>query len=112
MTKRIAILLAGAASLAVLTACEDPGEVYEGEPNEVTEAEAVTPPPPPPPAPPPPPPAGKVQAMESVIVTGRGQSADMAVRSAPSPMVGVSPPQQVPQPMPGDVDRERFEDVE
>ena len=37
--------------------------------------------------------------------------ADIVVRSAP-PAVGMAPPQMVPQPMPGDIDRERFEDVE
>ncbi|MEO0816868.1 MAG: VWA domain-containing protein [Pseudomonadota bacterium] len=99
MTKRIAILLAGAASLAVLSACEDPGEVYEGEPGEVTDA--VAPPAPPPPPPPPPSPQA---VMES------GAMADMFSRSAPT--AGMAPPQVLPQPVPGDVDRDRFEDVE
>ncbi|MEL6567428.1 MAG: VWA domain-containing protein [Pseudomonadota bacterium] len=99
MTKRISILLAGAASLAVLSACEDPGEVYEGEPGEVTDA--VAPPAPPPPPPPPPSPQA---VMES------GAMADMFSRSAPT--AGMVPPQVVPQPVPGDVDRDRFEDFE
>ncbi|MEO0465936.1 MAG: VWA domain-containing protein [Pseudomonadota bacterium] len=99
MKHRIAFLMAGAASLAILAACEDPNEVYEGEPAEVTDVTA-----PPAPPPPPPPPPQPLAAQES------GAMADMAFRAAP--MVGMTPPQMVPQPMPGDIDRERYEDVE
>jgi len=39
-------------------------------------------------------------------------SPQAAIRAAPMPTGGMAPPQQVPQPMPGDVDREKYEDVE
>ncbi|MEM9739972.1 MAG: VWA domain-containing protein [Pseudomonadota bacterium] len=107
MTKQIAFLLAGAASLAVLSACEDAGEPYDGEPGTVNDAVA----PPAPPPPPPPPVSGELRIQETVTVTGRA-AADQALMSSPAPAVGLAPPQMVPQPIPGDVDRDRFEDVE
>jgi len=97
MTKKIAFLLAGVASLAVLSACEDPGEVYEGEPGEVSDA--VAPPAPPPPPPPPPSPQPMAEMSQGL-------------HSRAAPTAGMAPPQMQPQPMPGDIDRERFEDVE
>ena len=108
MTSRTTILLAGVASLAILAACENANEPYEGEPNVVTDP--TTPGPPPPPSPPA---QSEAEAVDSITVTGskRAAEADMAM-SMPAPAVGMAPPQQVPQPLPGDIDRERYEDVE
>lgn len=97
--KTRAILLLAGASFAVLAACEAPNETYEGEPNEVTDATTPEPPPPPPAPPPPPPQAERAAEMDMVM-------------SQPAPTAGMAPPQQVPQPLPGDIDRERYEDVE
>lgn len=109
MTKRVSILLAGVASLAILAACEDPNESYEGEPAPVTDTTAPEPPPPPAPPPPPPAPQEEAREMDSITVTGGQRGQEMA---AAPPAAGMAPPQQVPQPMPGDIDRERYEDVE
>lgn len=103
MIRKHHLLLASVAAIAVLAACEQAGDPVPAEPPEVTDAEA--PPPPPPPAPPPP------QATQEVIVTGNARSADMA-GAMPSPVMAPPPAQTAPQPMPGDVDRERYEDVE
>lgn len=63
------------------------------------------PPPPPPPAPPPPPPmTAEAEAQDSIVVTATRRA---GLATAESPLV-VFPP----QPMPGDVDRERYEEVE
>ena len=103
MIRKHHLLLASAAALALLAACEHAGDPVPGEAPEVTEAEA--PPPPPPPAPPPPP------GGYEMVVTGRSQAADMAVM--PSPVMAPPPvAQSSPQPIPGDVDTERYEDVE
>ena len=65
------------------------------------EANAQYPPPPPPPPAPPPPP---MTAQESYALSGaRGRVA--GVMSAPYA-------QTAPQPMPGDIDRENYEDVD
>ena len=102
MIRKHHLLLASAAALAMLAACEHASDPVPGEAPEVTEAEAPPPPPPPPPAPPPPP-----QAMD---MAGAVASPRMAV--APSPVMAPPAAQTAPQPMPGDVDRERYEDVE
>ena len=102
MIRKHHLLLASAAAIAVLAACEQTGDPIPAEAPEVTDVEAPSPPPPPPPPPAPPPP----QAMQEVIVTGNARSAG----AMPSPVM--APPQTAPQPMPGDVDRERYEDVE
>jgi Ca-activated chloride channel family protein len=67
---------------------------------------AQTPPPPmPPPMPPPPPPPMAAQEADALAVTGsRGRVAGI-VSSAPYA-------QTAPQPMPGDIDRENYEDVD
>lgn len=92
MNTRHTLWLAGFASILVIAACESADEGYEGEPAPVEDAAAPPPPPPPPPSP--------SMAMEK------------SNRVATAPTAGMAPPQQVPQPMPGDVDRERYEDVE
>ena len=92
MNTRHTLWLAGFASILVIAACESADEGYEGEPAPVEDATA-------PPAPPPPPPSPSM-AMEK------------SNRVATAPTAGMAPPQQVPQPVPGDVDRERYEDVE
>lgn len=57
------------------------------------------PPPPPPPLPPPPPPGQTAEVADALVVTG-------------SRIAAPQEPQLQPQPMPGDIDRERYEDVE
>ncbi len=94
MTSRHKLWLAGFASILVIAACESANEGYEGEPAPVEDASA---PPPPPPPPPPPSPAMEM-SRSSGLMKG--------------PTAGMAPPQQVPQPVPGDIDRERYEDVE
>ena len=108
MTSRTTFLLAGVASLAILAACENANEPYEGEPNVVTEPTTPEPPPPPPP-----PPQTEAEASDGVTVTGGANKEARGLYAIPpAPAVGMAPPQQVPQPIPGDIDRERYEDVE
>ncbi|MEM7766814.1 MAG: VWA domain-containing protein [Pseudomonadota bacterium] len=95
--------LKGVALAALLTACETAEDGAEpGDPGTVTEAEAPAP------------------LAENITVTGsrkqereaamHGRTADQAMAmEAPA---GALPPQAVPQPLPGDVDTERYEDVE
>jgi Ca-activated chloride channel homolog len=100
MTKQMKFWLAGVAAVALVAGCE---QITDGD-NESAEAA---------------PEEGATQ--DSVTVTGKAQG-DMAleaspppqaaVRAAPMPTGGMTPPQQVPQPMPGDVDTEEYEDVE
>lgn len=66
------------------------------------------PPPPPPPAPPPPMPAQAEATQDSIAVTG-SRIVGGTVANTASGFVG---PQAQPQPRPGDIDRERYEDVE
>lgn len=69
------------------------------------------PPPPPPPPPPSPSEAEALVSEETVVVTGSRVTHDSA--ASLSPLHGsITGPQQPPQPMPGDIDRERYEDVE
>lgn len=72
------------------------------------------PPPPPPPAPPPPPhpapeAAEQQSAQDSIAVTGSRLTAGSV---ANSPAMNLLSPQQHPQPLPGDIDRERYENVD
>jgi len=103
MASRHAIWLTGVALAALLTACESAEDLAEpGEPATVEEAEAPEP------------------ALEEMAVTGSqrateaeaGYASDQAMMSPPMPVTGAMPPQAAPQPMPGDVDTERYEDVE
>jgi Ca-activated chloride channel homolog len=71
------------------------------------------PPPPPPPAPPPPPPpalAMQEAEVDQMVVTGSRIARDGYVSAAP--MATIVGPQTQPQPQPGDIDRERYSDVE
>src|SRR5262245_51422616 len=81
---------------------------------------AQTPPPPtptpvavnPPPAPPPPPPPVSQRADEALAVTGsRIPAPEGRTRAAIGGIVG-NYAQSAPQPMPGDIDRENYEDVD
>ncbi|MCI4645741.1 MAG: VWA domain-containing protein [Hyphomonadaceae bacterium] len=110
MIRKHHLLLASAATLAMLAACEHASDPVPGEAPEVAEAVAPPPPPPPPPPPaPPPPPPG----LESVVVTGNQRAAADMAGAMPSPVMAPPPmAQTAPQPIPGDVDTERYEDVE
>ena len=100
MIRKHHLLLASVAAIAVLAACEQAGDPVPAEAPEVTDAEAPPPPPPPPPSPEPQ--ADMRAAMPSPVMAP----------PAGSVAGGLTPPQTAPQPMPGDVDRERYEDVE
>ncbi|MBL8548542.1 MAG: VWA domain-containing protein [Hyphomonadaceae bacterium] len=65
--------------------------------------------PPPPPAPPPPPPM-----QDAMARPGRAMEGRMMMRAAPAigGIVGGNYAQSAPQPMPGTIDRERYENVE
>ena len=90
MTRQYQILIATVASVALLAACET--QTYDKDDQIiVTGSGSDGAPPPPPPPPPPPMPAA------SVKIGG---------------VLGEAAPQQQPQPRPGDIDREQYEDVE
>lgn len=72
---------------------------------------SLPPTPPPPPAPPPPVLAAQEATADQMVVTGSRLSRDGAAVSSPQ-TYGIVGPQTRPQPLPGDIDRERYSDVE
>ncbi len=97
--------LAGVALIALLAGCESAEDrAGTGEPGTVAAAVAPDP------------------APEDLAVTDMqglaeaeadvGYAMDRAMMSPSMPVAGMAPPQAVPQPMPGDIDTERYEDVE
>jgi Ca-activated chloride channel homolog len=98
MTRHMKFWMAGVAAVALVAGCEQLTDGGDAD-------------------------APQEEPQDSSAVTGDAQS-DMAYevapvmpspslqRTAPMPTGGMAPPQQVPQPMPGDVDRENYEDVE
>ncbi len=109
MTRHMKFWMAGVAAIALVVGCE---QLTDGGDADAPQEEA--------------------ESQDSVTVTGSDSTASdyaveevmpmappppppppqAAVRAAPMPTGGMVPPQQVPQPMPGDVDRENYEDVE
>ena len=102
MTLKTTYWLAGVAAIALIAGCEQASDTYTGEPGTVTEAEAANPP--------------EASDVDSITGTAKAHSREFAVDEsmamAAPPMTGMAPPQMAPQPVPGDVDTERYEDVE
>lgn len=95
-----AVAMAFAASCAQTEGADGAGSDAERDRSEVV----VTPPPPPPPPPSAVPLAESAQDMMA--------APSPAYRAGPAVTGKMSPAQTVPQPMPGDVDRDQYEDVE
>ena len=107
MAYRKSYWLAGAAIAITVTACEQADDPVPSEAPPVEEADASAPP------------LSEDGAIQQDAMMAEKTQRDLAMaspapvmRMAPAPMSGRAPPQVRPQPLPGDVDTERYEDAE
>jgi len=97
--------IVGACAVLALVSCaaQAPGQMTQSERGRTDEAQPYPPPPPPPPAPPPPP-------VVADGITAGALAAREQRYAAPHPSTAPYA-QTAPQPMPGTIDRDRYEDV-
>ncbi|MEO1787189.1 MAG: VWA domain-containing protein [Pseudomonadota bacterium] len=107
MAYRKSYWLAGAAIAITVTACEQADDPVPSEAPPVEEADASAPP------------LSEDGAIQQDAMMAEKTQRDLAMaspapvmRMAPAPMSGRAPPPMRPQPLPGDVDTERYEDAE